>query len=722
MTSALPPSRGPWLLGADIGLLGLGLALALSTTRLLEGPAPLALCAVALAAWTSTTLLRRSRLRPVLAEAANLAVGAALAVGVSLAAAPAPVPGTPDSAPALVRLVRDDFESFGTDIAPVSAGIGHLLVLGALIWLLASFASTASIRLRSPVQGALPHTVAVLGLGLLARDGGRLLSSAALLVALGAYCVTQAAWRNAGFRWVPRPSRGITVPLRSGALTVTLSAMAALLLVPVVPGSTDAVLDYRGGGPGDGRRNVVSPFVEVGSNLGPRSKDLLFTVRSDHPSYWRLTALDEYDAAAGIWVLSNSYDPVDGPLQEPVPQDTVPAQVQIRGLGGFWVPSVDRLVTADSSRELGWDGGAGSLIVRGQDLAEDDRVELSSDPEGPDPADLAGADTPPERSVDPLLLDQDGVPVTLRVAARDVAGDLPPYEAALALQSWFRSDFTYDQEIDLSGSADPMAEFLELRRGFCQQFASAFALAARTLDIPSRVVVGFTVGEPMPSYLSTYAVYGRNAHAWPEILLEGIGWVAFEPTPGRGNPATTATTGVTPQQAPTPEGGATEEAAPSTTAAPTTTSPPTSAPGAGEQVTGDSPADDDQGGPPLVLPAAAAVLVLVLVLGVLRWRRRSRHRHPATAGVLAAWETALGMLEERGLHPSDQETPAEFAERVQRRLGTASIVELAGVESKRRWAPEEPDAEDVAHAEAATQRLERFLVEGPSAEREMVGA
>ena len=721
MTSALPPSKGPWLLGADLGLLGLGLALAVSTTRLFEGAAAVALCAVAVVAWASTTLLRRSRLRPVLAEAVNLAVGAALAVGVSLLAAPPPVPGAPDSAPALVRLVRDDFENFGTDVAPVSAGVGHLLVLGALIWVLASFASTASVRLRSPVQGAMPHTVAILGLGFLARDQGRLLSAVVLLVALGGYCVTQAAWRNAGFRWVPRPSRGITAPLRSGAVVVTLSALAALLLTPVLPGGAEAVLDYRAGGPGDGRRNVVSPFVEVGSNLGARSADLLFTVRADQPSYWRLTALDEYDAAAGIWVLSNSYDPVDGPLREPVPEDTVPAQVQIRGLGGFWVPSADGLVGAESRRELGWDADAGSLIVRGEDLAEDDRVELVYEPRQPDPAALAAADTPPERSVDPLLLAQDGIPVTLRVAAREVAGDLSPYEAALALQNWFREDFTYDQDVDLSGSADPMAEFLELRRGFCQQFASAFALAARTLGIPSRVVVGFTVGDPMPSYLPTYAVYGRNAHAWPEILLEGIGWVAFEPTPGRGNPATTSTTGVAPQQAPTPPGGTEEAAPPATAPPPSTTSPPTSTPEDAE-VGADPPSPDEGDGPPLVLLLAAAVLALALAVTVLRWRRRSRRRDRATAlGALAAWSAALSLLDERGLHPGDQETPGEFADRVRRRLGTGAMVELARIESKRRWAPDPPDAEDVAQADAAATRLERFLLEGPSADRETVG-
>jgi hypothetical protein len=80
------------------------------------------------------------------------------------------------------------------------------------------------------------------------------------------------------------------------------------------------------------------------------------------------------------------------------------------------------------------------------------------------------------------------------------------------------------------------------------------------------------------------------------------------------------------------------------------------------------------------------------------------------------------LLEERGLHPGDQETPLEFAGRVRRRLGTRTVEELARVESKRRWASDPPDADDLLRADAAAQLLRRFLDEGPSAELVEVGA
>ena len=57
---------------------------------------------------------------------------------------------------------------------------------------------------------------------------------------------------------------------------------------------------------------------------------------------------------------------------------------------------------------------------------------------------------------------------------------------------------------------------------------------ARSLGIPARVAVGFTPGCRSPTAVAS--VLGSNAHAWPEVWFDGIGWVPFEPTPGRGAP------------------------------------------------------------------------------------------------------------------------------------------------------------------------------------------
>lgn len=67
--------------------------------------------------------------------------------------------------------------------------------------------------------------------------------------------------------------------------------------------------------------------------------------------------------------------------------------------------------------------------------------------------------------------------------------------------------------------------------GFCSYYATAFVLLARAEGFPARYVQGFCV--PLGSAEET-EVYSDMAHAWPEVYLEGRGWIPFEPTPGYG--------------------------------------------------------------------------------------------------------------------------------------------------------------------------------------------
>lgn len=737
--SARPPRDGTWRVLAESGPLALGLALALSTGRLFSGAGPATVTVgLAVVAWALAAGLGRLRLRAGTAMLIHLSVGALLLLAVAMSTERPPGSSGEDPFSAITRIVREDFSSFSTDVAPVPAGPGHMVIIGALVWLLAAYASYAAMRVRSPVQGAVPHVVAILGLGLLAREEARATSTVVLLVALAYYCLTQAAWRNAAFRWVPRPSRGVTVPLVRGSVLLSGAVVLALVIAPFLPGDSEPVVDFRNEGMGDRTRNVISPFVEVGSNLGARSGDLLFTVRSDAPGYWRLTALDEYDPGRGIWVLSNSYEPVDGPLARSGETGERRTEVTIGELGGFWVPGVKDPLTASSERRLGWDADAGSLIVREDDLGRGDRISLTSDPLGLDDESMEGADTPSARSIDAELLDAEGTPVRLRVTAGQLAGDLPPYRAALAIQEWFRTSFTYDETVDFSGSADPLEDFLSSGKGFCQQFASAFALAARSLGLPARVVVGFTPGEMRADQadrqdgyagaVGTYDVYGRNAHAWPEVLFEGIGWVPFEPTPGRGDPSTTEVTGVPGQQAPDPTGSP-EIQEPTTTVPPPTSAPPespgTEAPTTTAATGSADPADTSDGFP--VLPAVlAAAVVAGGALLLRRHRRRRSSRALGAAGAAAPWEASLRLLATRGLRPRTGETPLEFANRVRSRLGTGVVIEPARIESKRRWSADLPGEQDLASARASVALLESFLEEGPSAvlerEADLVGS
>ena len=123
----------------------------------------------------------------------------------------------------------------------------------------------------------------------------------------------------------------------------------------------------------------------------------------------------------------------------------------------------------------------------------------------------------------------------IRELAREVTATAQtPYDKAVALQRWFTRDggFTYSTSVKSGADADYIAEFLEERVGYCEQFAASMAIMARSLGIPSRVVVGFTQGTRDED--GVWHVTVRDAHAWPELWFEGVGWARFEPTPRSG--------------------------------------------------------------------------------------------------------------------------------------------------------------------------------------------
>ncbi len=77
---------------------------------------------------------------------------------------------------------------------------------------------------------------------------------------------------------------------------------------------------------------------------------------------------------------------------------------------------------------------------------------------------------------------------------------------------------------------DPVDQFLfETRQGFCEHYASSFAVLMRAAGVPTRVVTGYQGGEinPIDDYL---VVRHRDAHAWAEVWLGEQGWLRVDPT------------------------------------------------------------------------------------------------------------------------------------------------------------------------------------------------
>ncbi|MCL1800362.1 MAG: transglutaminase-like domain-containing protein [Promicromonosporaceae bacterium] len=120
---------------------------------------------------------------------------------------------------------------------------------------------------------------------------------------------------------------------------------------------------------------------------------------------------------------------------------------------------------------------------------------------------------------------------------REIAEGIPGVATAVdklaiaqAIQRYLRNTeiFTYAIDPPRAVTGNLVLDFLEQRTGFCQHFASAMVMLARSMDIPARFAMGFLGGTRMGD---EFMVTGRDAHAWAELYFPGTGWVRFEPTP-----------------------------------------------------------------------------------------------------------------------------------------------------------------------------------------------
>lgn len=143
------------------------------------------------------------------------------------------------------------------------------------------------------------------------------------------------------------------------------------------------------------------------------------------------------------------------------------------------------------------------------------------------------------------------LPQRVRDLAEEItSGATNDYDKARALETYLRTNFTYNNQPDISKrrSADFVDAFLfEIQEGYCDYYSTAMAVMARSVGLPSRWVKGYVPGvQPFSSFLSgigedglpigegvsTYTVRNADAHSWVEIYFEGHGWVPFEPTSG----------------------------------------------------------------------------------------------------------------------------------------------------------------------------------------------
>lgn len=103
---------------------------------------------------------------------------------------------------------------------------------------------------------------------------------------------------------------------------------------------------------------------------------------------------------------------------------------------------------------------------------------------------------------------------------------------ALAIKQYLEKQGFYSlKEKTLEGD-DPVAQFLfgDLH-GYCVHFAHAAVFLLRSQGIPARVAIGYGVQTQQRGAGSAVLIFAHEAHAWPELYLDGVGWVTFDIAP-----------------------------------------------------------------------------------------------------------------------------------------------------------------------------------------------
>lgn len=720
------PAKGSAL--ATVALASVTLAAIAGMARLFRG-ASFAGPLVATAITAHLTCWGGRRLRAPAWVASALALLLAALVGVWTTIPSATLWGlpTPGTAHRIVSELSRSRTDFALLRAPVPATVGFELTGVAATGVVATVADWAAFRHGLGVEAVLPSFTLVVFTDALGTAAGRVVATAIYALSAAVFALAQEArWRSLTTRWVGAGAEAGKAGLAGrGLLLGTTAVVIGAVLGPALPGAGASPLVHLNHqlSQGAGQRTTISPLVDVRSTEVSEAGTELFTVKAASPAYWRLTALDHFDGS--VWSADQRYRPARAVTRPLVRGARLDQRVTISQLSEPWLPAAYLPSTVELAGSA-IDPASGSLVA-GSDTSPGMTYEVSSVLPDPTATDLEQVGWPDLRQglagdynrMVQLPADLPG-PI-LQQAKNVVAGQETPYVRALALQDFLRDNFHYSLTTVPAGhDDDALANFLFVTHtGFCEQFSAAYAVMARAVGLPARVAVGFTPGVRRGG---TFHVYGVHAHAWPEVYLgPRFGWVAFEPTPGRGEPGATGWTDVTPQQAarvPAPSAATIPGPAPAR-AAPAGSSLASGL--RGLLATGGGSSLPQAPGGPNALVIAAAVTAGTFLVGLscapllrrLHTRRRRRRARDPSERVLLAWREAGEELEAVGLARAGGETPSEYARRAgENRLGpegAKSMVALAELTAAAAYSRGVVSGETAATAVAAASRVSTDL-------------
>lgn len=423
-----------------------------------------------------------------------------------------------------------------------------------------------------------------------------------------------------------RSTRTRATTSRSAALTAVVtsafaaSAVAVALVVAAFAGTARAPIDLLPPGIGASAGPATyEPFVDIHQQLVELSDRRLLTV-----SYADAAHTGEYLVLQRLPLFTGEGFEAGPGDEATLGTGRIAHTVSIEDLTGS-APAVSGPLEA--SRPID-DGGLVGTVGPGAGYSV---VSAGTVRPGLDPPDESVPD-PPSTTLD--LTGLDGFfPIRERAAA--LAGAGSPGEQMARIEAHFRSDpsryLIPERRIDVD-----LESFVldDEATGYCEQFAIAMAVMARSIGIPARVVTGFVPGTVNGNAVT---VTGSDAHAWVEGWIEGFGWIPFDPTPRGGRAVSVGYR--------FPEADTVAEETPAEAIA---------SPAAPD------PAPTETGPAVWVgIAALAALLGLLWFGGALN--KREMVRRAEEGDVAAAWEVTMLRLDAYGRPALPSQTPLEVA-------------------------------------------------------------
>ncbi len=451
------------------------------------------------------------------------------------------------------------------------------LVWGFILWMAAVWAGWMVRRRARPLVAVVPlgvllaavlsYTFAVTGALLF------MMGFALVLMAVVAHNVREARWERESVDY----SSDLRAELIGGAIAIAMGLMVVAVLTPSL--SVDDVVDFfrelrttesaettervaeslgleqqtqqgrsepseidqtRSGGlprrhligTGDELRRRVVMTVRTGE-LSPMPESVMTEAPPRH--YWRSATYDEYSGRG--WYADStyieSYEPGE-PSNVASLETHRPLRQEVQMVQdiGDLVYVAGTLATTDQDYKVAWrtSNDPFAATIKEETYRADSFISTAN------AAALREANVVyPPWVVERYLQLPEDIPERVISLARDLTATEPtPYDRAVALESHLRNTYPYTLNVELPPPNQDVVDYFlfDLKKGYCDYYASAMTVLARASGLPARYVIGYAPGTYVPEE-AYYVVTEADAHAWVEIYFPGFGWVEFEPTAGR---------------------------------------------------------------------------------------------------------------------------------------------------------------------------------------------